>query len=54
MWHVATDELRATLQGHTDGVSSVAVSADGKMLASGSIDGTVRLWDVAAVLKAAK
>jgi WD40 repeat protein len=31
-----------TLQGHAGGVSSVALSADGQLVASGSTDGTVR------------
>ena len=35
-----------TFRGHTGDVRSVAFSPDGETLASGSSDGTVRLWDV--------
>src|SRR5207302_1943292 len=35
----------STLQGHASGVWGVSLSADGQLLASGSQDGTVRLWE---------
>jgi WD40 repeat protein len=38
---------RAALKGHTSDVGCLAYSADGKLLASGSIDGVIKLWHVA-------
>jgi WD40 repeat protein len=37
--------LIRTLRGHDDRVTSVVFSLDGKLLASTSADGTIRLWD---------
>ena len=34
------------LRGHNDGVMSVVFSPDGKKVISGSLDGTIRIWDV--------
>jgi hypothetical protein len=39
-------KLRATLHGHDGYVDSVVFGPDGKLLASGSHDKTIKLWDV--------
>jgi WD40 repeat protein len=34
-----------SLEGHTDAVTAVALSPDGRTIVSGSLDGTVKVWD---------
>ncbi len=41
----ATGRRTGTLDGHTDGLASLRFSPNGKRLASGADDGSVRLWD---------
>jgi hypothetical protein len=45
IWEVASETEQARLQAHQGSVRSTAFSRDGKLLASGSDDGTVVVWD---------
>lgn len=45
-WDMTTGEQTATLKGHKGPIHHLALSANGKTLASACADGTVKLWDV--------
>ena len=45
MWNVKTGKRLQKFREHTEGVTSLSLSPDGRTLASGSWDRTVRVWD---------
>jgi WD40 repeat protein len=44
LWRLDTGEEVAKLSGHTDSVITTGWSADGEMVATGGMDGRVRVW----------
>jgi WD40 repeat protein len=51
LWDLPSNKQSRTLQGHRDIVEPLVFSPDGTFLLSGSRDGTVLSWDIAAVLR---
>jgi WD40 repeat protein len=47
LWEVTSGKEHRVLKGHENGARSLAFSADGRRLVSGSHDGSVRVWEVA-------
>lgn len=46
VWNIGTRSLVCELRGHTNMVSAVAFSPDGRNILSGSSDGIVRVWNI--------
>ena len=47
VWDAVTGKLKFTLAGHERDITSVDFSPDGRRLATGSQDGTVKIWNLA-------
>ena len=54
LWDVLTGQERVTMTGHGGPVNVVAFSKDGRILVTGSDDGTVKLWRAATEPEAAE
>ncbi|AFY80064.1 serine/threonine-protein kinase [Oscillatoria acuminata] len=46
IWNLATGELLYTIAGASFGISSIAISPDSQLLASGSEEGNIQLWNL--------
>ena len=45
LWDIPSQQLKFTLKGHNGEIKALGFAPDGKTLASGSKDGTIRLWN---------
>ena len=46
LWSIEKGMFVQTLKGHTDNIRSLTYSPDGRLLVSGSLDTTARIWDL--------
>jgi WD40 repeat protein len=46
LWELASAKLRRRFQGHKREVTALAFSPNGRLLATGSIDTTVLIWEI--------
>ena len=46
MWDLKTTSLIRSFQGHEDSVTCCALTPDGQKLITGSLDKTIRVWDI--------
>lgn len=46
VWDLESGQQIAMLEGHTDDICSVSITADGRLCASGDRTGVVRVWDL--------
>ncbi len=52
LWDLASKKDVATVPAHEGPINQLALSPDGKYLATASLDKTVKVWEVAAILTA--
>lgn len=53
VWDTKTDSKLGSLKGHQDWVVNTAVSPNGRLAATGSVDRTVKVWNLATMQKVA-
>jgi WD40 repeat protein len=45
-WDIERGKVRRVQRGHAHGVTALAYSPDGAILAAGDVEGVIRLWDI--------
>lgn len=54
LWDMGRDMILQTFVGHTETILDIAISANGQVVASASVDDTVRVWNAALVFATPK